>query len=138
MIIIFRFNWSLNIDFSFISFIGFLILDTLTLHFLFSSITKLTFQYRPSQWSWRRGEARYTAATIHMWSSISGDPVTVNAKLSSKFPINCSRTCRVSLQEQNASQNVYSRWPVARQVCTQSCQYEIIVFLMQRIPDGID
>ncbi|XP_061401899.1 plexin domain-containing protein 1, partial [Musca vetustissima] len=23
-------------------------------------------QYRPSQWSWRRGEARYTAATIHM------------------------------------------------------------------------
>lgn len=25
------------------------------------------FQYRPSQWRWRRGEARYTAATIHMW-----------------------------------------------------------------------
>ncbi|XP_046983825.1 plexin domain-containing protein 1 [Schistocerca americana] len=23
-------------------------------------------RYRPSQWSWRRGEARYTAATIHM------------------------------------------------------------------------
>ncbi|KRF97514.1 uncharacterized protein Dwil_GK10263, isoform B [Drosophila willistoni] len=23
-------------------------------------------QFRPSQWSWRRGEARYTAATIHM------------------------------------------------------------------------
>ncbi|XP_011187538.1 plexin domain-containing protein 2 isoform X1 [Zeugodacus cucurbitae] len=23
-------------------------------------------QYRPSQWGWRRGEARYTAATIHM------------------------------------------------------------------------
>lgn len=23
-------------------------------------------KYRPSQWSWRRGEARYTAATIHM------------------------------------------------------------------------
>uniref|UniRef100_A0A1L8E3F4 Putative extracellular protein tem7 n=2 Tax=Nyssomyia neivai TaxID=330878 RepID=A0A1L8E3F4_9DIPT len=24
------------------------------------------YKYRPSQWSWRRGEARYTAATIHM------------------------------------------------------------------------
>lgn len=23
-------------------------------------------QYRPNNWSWRRGEARYTAATIHM------------------------------------------------------------------------
>lgn len=23
---------------------------------------------RPSSWSWRRGTARYTAATIHMWS----------------------------------------------------------------------
>lgn len=23
-------------------------------------------QYRPGQWSWRRSEARYTAATIHM------------------------------------------------------------------------
>jgi hypothetical protein len=23
-------------------------------------------QYRPNAWSWRRGEARYTAATIHM------------------------------------------------------------------------
>lgn len=27
---------------------------------------QLLIQYRPSQWSWRRGEARYTAATIHM------------------------------------------------------------------------
>lgn len=24
---------------------------------------------RPAAWSWRRGEARYTAATIHMWSA---------------------------------------------------------------------
>ncbi|XP_016951922.1 plexin domain-containing protein 2 [Drosophila biarmipes] len=27
---------------------------------------QLLIQFRPSQWSWRRGEARYTAATIHM------------------------------------------------------------------------
>ncbi|KAJ2954114.1 hypothetical protein O0L34_g2336 [Tuta absoluta] len=27
---------------------------------------QLLIKYRPSQWSWRRGEARYTAATIHM------------------------------------------------------------------------
>ncbi|XP_055389126.1 plexin domain-containing protein 1-like [Condylostylus longicornis] len=27
---------------------------------------QLLIQYRPTQWSWRRGEARYTAATIHM------------------------------------------------------------------------
>ncbi|XP_055844691.1 plexin domain-containing protein 2 isoform X2 [Episyrphus balteatus] len=27
---------------------------------------QLLIQYRPSQWTWRRGEARYTAATIHM------------------------------------------------------------------------
>jgi hypothetical protein len=27
---------------------------------------QLLIQYRPSTWSWRRGEARYTAATIHM------------------------------------------------------------------------
>ena len=27
----------------------------------------LTFQYRPSRWHWRRGEPRYTAASIHMW-----------------------------------------------------------------------
>ena len=24
-------------------------------------------QYRPSRWQWRRGEPRYTAASIHMW-----------------------------------------------------------------------
>lgn len=53
-------------DFSPIDFIGFLIPDMLILRLLISSITELTFQYRPSQWSWRRGEARYTAATIHM------------------------------------------------------------------------
>ncbi|XP_014209375.1 plexin domain-containing protein 2 [Copidosoma floridanum] len=27
---------------------------------------QMLIRYRPSQWSWRRGEARYTAATIHM------------------------------------------------------------------------
>ncbi|XP_038216319.1 plexin domain-containing protein 2 [Zerene cesonia] len=27
---------------------------------------QLLIRYRPSQWTWRRGEARYTAATIHM------------------------------------------------------------------------
>ncbi|KAL4717426.1 hypothetical protein ACJJTC_000575 [Scirpophaga incertulas] len=27
---------------------------------------QLLIKYRPSQWNWRRGEARYTAATIHM------------------------------------------------------------------------
>ncbi|XP_050537135.1 plexin domain-containing protein 2 [Daktulosphaira vitifoliae] len=27
---------------------------------------QLLIRYRPSQWGWRRGEARYTAATIHM------------------------------------------------------------------------
>nr|CAH7743493.1 unnamed protein product [Callosobruchus chinensis] len=27
---------------------------------------QILIRYRPSQWSWRRGEARYTAATIHM------------------------------------------------------------------------
>ncbi|XP_073957224.1 plexin domain containing lethal (1) G0289 [Choristoneura fumiferana] len=27
---------------------------------------QMLIKYRPSQWSWRRGEARYTAATIHM------------------------------------------------------------------------
>lgn len=27
---------------------------------------QLLIRYRPSQWNWRRGEARYTAATIHM------------------------------------------------------------------------
>ncbi|XP_064076323.1 plexin domain-containing protein 2 [Vanessa tameamea] len=27
---------------------------------------QILIKYRPSQWSWRRGEARYTAATIHM------------------------------------------------------------------------
>ncbi|RVE44627.1 hypothetical protein evm_010713 [Chilo suppressalis] len=27
---------------------------------------QLFIKYRPSQWNWRRGEARYTAATIHM------------------------------------------------------------------------
>lgn len=27
---------------------------------------QLLIKYRPSQWSWKRGEARYTAATIHM------------------------------------------------------------------------
>lgn len=27
---------------------------------------QLLIKYRPTQWSWRRGEARYTAATIHM------------------------------------------------------------------------
>lgn len=26
----------------------------------------LYFQYRPSRWHWRRGEPRYTAASIHM------------------------------------------------------------------------
>jgi len=54
-------------DFPLIDFIDFLIPDMLILRLLILSITKLTFQYRPSQWSWRRGEARYTAATIHMW-----------------------------------------------------------------------
>uniref|UniRef100_A0A1B6JGG5 Uncharacterized protein n=3 Tax=Homalodisca TaxID=139475 RepID=A0A1B6JGG5_9HEMI len=27
---------------------------------------QILINYRPSQWRWRRGEARYTAATIHM------------------------------------------------------------------------
>ncbi|KAH1024472.1 hypothetical protein HUJ05_003949 [Dendroctonus ponderosae] len=27
---------------------------------------QMLIRYRPSQWRWRRGEARYTAATIHM------------------------------------------------------------------------
>lgn len=27
---------------------------------------QLLIRYRPNKWSWRRGEARYTAATIHM------------------------------------------------------------------------
>ncbi|XP_047040254.1 plexin domain-containing protein 2 [Helicoverpa zea] len=27
---------------------------------------QILIKYRPSQWNWRRGEARYTAATIHM------------------------------------------------------------------------
>lgn len=27
---------------------------------------QMLIKYRPSQWNWRRGEARYTAATIHM------------------------------------------------------------------------
>jgi hypothetical protein len=27
---------------------------------------QILIRYRPSQWRWRRGEARYTAATIHM------------------------------------------------------------------------
>ncbi|XP_026463115.1 plexin domain-containing protein 2 [Ctenocephalides felis] len=27
---------------------------------------QMLIRYRPSQWTWRRGEARYTAATIHM------------------------------------------------------------------------
>lgn len=30
---------------------------------------------RPSAWSWRRGEARYTAATIHMWSPAQASSV---------------------------------------------------------------
>jgi len=59
-------------DFPLIDFIDFLIPDMLILRFtdfiyhLSIYLSKLTFQYRPSQWSWRRGEARYTAATIHM------------------------------------------------------------------------
>nr|ARK19991.1 plexin domain-containing protein 2-like protein [Ampulex compressa] len=31
-----------------------------------SASGQMLIRYRPSQWSWRRGEARYTAATIHM------------------------------------------------------------------------
>lgn len=31
-----------------------------------SAVGQLLIRYRPSQWRWRRGEARYTAATIHM------------------------------------------------------------------------
>lgn len=31
-----------------------------------STSGQILIRYRPSQWSWRRGEARYTAATIHM------------------------------------------------------------------------
>ena len=31
-----------------------------------STSGQMLIRYRPSQWSWRRGEARYTAATIHM------------------------------------------------------------------------
>ncbi|XP_012265633.2 plexin domain-containing protein 2 isoform X1 [Athalia rosae] len=31
-----------------------------------SASGQVLIRYRPSQWSWRRGEARYTAATIHM------------------------------------------------------------------------
>jgi ATP-dependent Zn protease len=31
-----------------------------------TSSGQLLIQYRPNNWSWRRGEARYTAATIHM------------------------------------------------------------------------
>ncbi|XP_039279519.1 plexin domain-containing protein 1 isoform X2 [Nilaparvata lugens] len=31
-----------------------------------STSGQLLIRYRPSQWRWRRGEARYTAATIHM------------------------------------------------------------------------
>ncbi|KAH0549864.1 plexin domain-containing protein 2 isoform X1 [Cotesia glomerata] len=31
-----------------------------------SASGQILIRYRPSQWSWRRGEARYTAATIHM------------------------------------------------------------------------
>ncbi|XP_020292804.1 plexin domain-containing protein 2 isoform X2 [Pseudomyrmex gracilis] len=31
-----------------------------------SASGQMLIKYRPSQWSWRRGEARYTAATIHM------------------------------------------------------------------------
>jgi len=31
-----------------------------------TSSGQLLIRYRPSQWSWKRGEARYTAATIHM------------------------------------------------------------------------
>ncbi|KAF7994937.1 hypothetical protein HCN44_004409 [Aphidius gifuensis] len=31
-----------------------------------STSGQMLIRYRPSQWTWRRGEARYTAATIHM------------------------------------------------------------------------
>ncbi|XP_043461241.1 plexin domain-containing protein 2 isoform X1 [Leptopilina heterotoma] len=31
-----------------------------------SASGQILIRYRPSQWSWRRGEARYTVATIHM------------------------------------------------------------------------
>ncbi|XP_063987454.1 plexin domain-containing protein 2 [Diachasmimorpha longicaudata] len=31
-----------------------------------SASGQMLIRYRPSQWNWRRGEARYTAATIHM------------------------------------------------------------------------
>uniref|UniRef100_A0A1B6C4U2 PSI domain-containing protein n=1 Tax=Clastoptera arizonana TaxID=38151 RepID=A0A1B6C4U2_9HEMI len=31
-----------------------------------SSSGQILIKYRPTQWSWRRGETRYTAATIHM------------------------------------------------------------------------
>ncbi|GLV39243.1 lethal (1) G0289 [Carabus blaptoides fortunei] len=31
-----------------------------------SASGQILIRYRPSQWSWKRGEARYTAATIHM------------------------------------------------------------------------
>lgn len=31
-----------------------------------TSSGQLLIQYRPNAWRWRRGEARYTAATIHM------------------------------------------------------------------------
>lgn len=38
---------------------------------------------RPQAWSWRRGEARYTAASIHMWSA--SYPQTNHTALSVTF-----------------------------------------------------
>lgn len=63
------------------------------------------FQYRPSQWSWRRGEARYTAATIHMWWGVDGDQVTVNCEtVGPNFLLTVQRT-----ESAHIYKNVYSR-----------------------------
>jgi len=117
-------NWLLNVNFSPIDFIGFLIPNV---NFMFTDLVyhgiDLSVSSEPMELAKRRSPL-HSRDYSHVMKC--RDPVTVNAKLSSKFPINCSRTCRVNLQ--NAMQNVYSRWPVARQVCTQSRQHEKSLF----------